>query len=243
ASGELPARSAPSAGRVAADALLRGPSPDEGPAVVVMGASVERVQGGDPLPTEELRSVLESSVVHLGVRACGVRRQATATMLRAGGAPVGLTAGHAVRGARSATLSGAGLGVAEGRVEGHLQRRDAALVDLSGLGAPPGAGLPTGPPPAVGDEVTVAGFPGGAWQVESGAVLERSSLRISGGPVEVFVVDVPALRGASGGVVVDASGAAVGLVTELDPRTGHAVAQSVEDLLGAPVSASPPEAC
>ncbi|MCB1270050.1 MAG: serine protease [Microthrixaceae bacterium] len=209
------------------------------PVAEVLGISVER--GGTPARRSPvaLRNSVESSVMLVEAVACGVRRQGTVTLLATGEGPVGLTNAHVVRGAREVTLSGAGLGVVVAPVDEYLGHGDAALLDVSGTPGAEGAGLPSGPRPSVGDEVTLAGFPGGAWSTSTGEVLGWSRLALGGSPVDVFTVDVPVERGASGGVVVDTSGAAIGLVTERDPRTGAAVVQPI-DLLLAQRPVAPP---
>jgi len=57
--------------------------------------------------------------------------------------------------------------------------------------------------------------------------------------VSVFLVDVPANSGISGGLVVDTEGRAVGLVAARDPETGNAVAYPFAAVT-APLEADPP---
>lgn len=175
------------------------------------------------------------------VRACGVRRQATVTLLTVGGSTLGVTSAHVARGADHLKVSGAGLGVGEGQVTRWLAGRDVAVVNPGGLDVPEGTGLVPGGRPDVGDRVTVAGFPAGRWSTSGGTVDGWTRRRYAGSIVEMFTVDVPTDQGASGGVVVGAGGAAVGLITERDPRTGHVVAQPLAGLRS--LADRPPVTC
>jgi len=53
-----------------------------------------------------------------------------------------------------------------------------------------------------------------------------------GGTVDMLIVDVEAIPGISGGVVVDTEGRAVGLVAARDPETGDTVAYPLETVEG-----------
>ncbi|MCB0953869.1 MAG: trypsin-like peptidase domain-containing protein, partial [Microthrixaceae bacterium] len=79
-------------------------------------------------------------------------------------------------------------------------------------------------------EVYTAGFPGGSWKIQQGHVTAVEQRHGWGGDGPVLVVDVPAIEGTSGGVVVDSSGRAVGLIAARDPRTGYTVAYPARDL-------------
>jgi hypothetical protein len=152
-------------------------------------------------------------------------------MIRTVDGPVGFTNAHVVRGATTATLSGAGLGVAEVPVGDYLAGRDIAEIALDPLEPSPGAPLEVGGVVSEGDPVTTVGFPGGRWKVQQGSVVAIEQRVGWGDSGEVMVVDVPAVEGTSGGVVTDVAGRAVGLIAARDPRTGHTVAYPMSDVL------------
>lgn len=205
------------------------------PDATVLSASEER-DGGDPIGTAELRERVESAVLLADVKACGVVRQGTVTMVRTAAGPLGLTNSHVVRGAGTATLSGARLGVATAPVVGHLAGRDVARIDLDPLEPPSAAPLEVGEPVHLGDPVITVGFPAGRWTVQQGRVVSIGRRGGWGGSGVVMVVDVPAVEGTSGGAVVDASGRVVGLIAARDPRSGNTIAYPMRDVLaGAPV--------
>ena len=185
----------------------------------------------EPLERSEIEGILSQAVLRADVHACGERRQGTVTMLRSDGGPVGYTNAHVVEGASSAQVSGGRLGVADAPVERFLSRRDMAVVDLRELEPPRGVGLESGPVPALGEPVLLAGFPAGSWQVLVGEVTSVEVRNGWGDVTDVILVDVPVEQGFSGGVVVDRRGRAVGLIAARDPGTGFAVAYPVQDVL------------
>lgn len=200
------------------------------PEAVVLSAATEGAIR-EPVTPAELRSRVESAVLLADVRACGRTRQGTVTLVRTGAGALGLTNSHVVRGAGTVTLSGAGLGVVEAAVVDHLPGRDVARIDLDRLDPPPDAPLVVGGAVFVGDPVTTAGFPDGRWKVQEGRVVSVGRSGGWGGTGEVMVVDVPAVEGTSGGVVVDASGRAAGLIVARDPRSGNTVAYPMRDVV------------
>ncbi|MCB1012527.1 MAG: trypsin-like peptidase domain-containing protein [Microthrixaceae bacterium] len=211
----------------------REPVYREAPTATVLAASTERID------RTAVRDRLESSVLLTDVTACGMLRQGTTTMLRVGGEVFGMTNAHVVRGADSARLSGAGLGVGEAPVDHYLDGRDAARVDVGPLAPDATSGLEVAEAPPVGSEVYTAGFPGGSWKIQQGHVTALEQRHGWGGDGPVLVVDVPAIEGTSGGVVVDSSGRAVGLIAARDPRTGYTVAYPARDLFTRAETAPP----
>lgn len=199
------------------------------PDATVLAATAQRDTAA-PIGASELMSRIEAAVLRADVEACGKVRQGTVTVVDAPGGTVGLTNAHVVRGAASALLSGAGLGVNEVTVSGYLAGRDVAAVDLDPLGVPRDAPLELGPAAAVGDPVATAGFPNGSWKVQHGHVVATETRSAWGGHSAVMLIDVPAVEGTSGGVVVDSAGRAVGLIAARDPRTGYTVAYPLQQL-------------
>ncbi len=187
-----------------------------------------------PLAPTEMQDLLSRSVLRADVRACGVHRQGTVTVLDRDGSPSGFTNAHVVRGAATAQVSGGRMGVADGLVSSYLADRDAAAVDLTGLSPSAGSGLVAGPLPSVGDPVVLAGFPRGSWTVSDGNVAAIEARSGWGSVSDVLLVDVPVQQGISGGVVVDVEGRAVGLIVARDPGTGWAVAYPIGDVLDRP---------
>lgn len=200
------------------------------PTAAVLSATAERSQGA-LVGASELRSRVEAAVLRADVEACGKVRQGTVTMVRTAGGVSGFTNSHVARGAMTLTLSGAGLGVADVPVGEHLVGRDVARVVLDPLEPPPDAALDVGGAVVAGDEVTTAGFPEGRWRVQKGRVVSVGPHAGWGGSGVVMVIDVPALEGTSGGVVVDRSGRAVGLIVARDPRSGYTLAYPMSDVL------------
>lgn len=210
----------------------------------VVGTDVASGRSLDAVPRPVLAELLSQSLMRADVVACDVHRQGTVTLLDAAreGAASGrtvLTNAHVVQGASSATLSGAELGVHVAEVDGFLDERDAAVLELPEEATHGGAGLEVGPAPAAGDPVVLAGFPEGRWTITDGTV-DSVELRKGWGALsEVLVVDVPIEQGISGGVVVDVAGRAVGLIAARDPDTGFAVAYPIDDVLAAGPGVSP----
>lgn len=215
--------------------VIAGPVPAQAVDPGIAGALVlsATAQRGAPesVSAAELRSRVESAVLRVDLEACGKVRQGTVTMVRTATGPVGFTNAHVVRGATTATLSGAGLGVAEVPVGDYLAGRDVAEVLLDPLEPSPAAPLEIGGGVALGDPVTTVGFPGGRWKVQQGRIVAIERRAGWGGDDAVVVVDVPAVEGTSGGVVVDVAGRAVGLIAARDPRTGHTVAYPMDDVV------------
>ena len=160
---------------------------------------------------------------------CGAERQATVTLVGGDDGDTGLTNQHVVAGASELSVEGAG---ERADVTGHVDGRDAAIVDgddLVDAGLEP---LATGPRPIVGAQVVVAGYPGGRFEATVGHVRSVEVRQGYGGSGDVMVIDVVASPGVSGGVVVDVEGRAVGLVAARDPSTGEVVAYPLDELDG-----------
>jgi len=190
---------------------------------------------GPPLADSVLRDQVEGAQLEAEVTACGMRRQGTVTVLDRGDGPEGLTNAHVVEGADTVSMTGPG-GTGRGAVTGAVPGRDAAVVDLGD--AHPGEALQPGPRPEPGDRVLVAGFPAGQYRAEMGTVRRIEERSSRGGTTPVLLVDVRAIPGASGGVVADRWGHAVGLVAARDPGTGWAVAYPISEILGNPARGS-----
>jgi len=199
------------------------------PVANVAGAQLER----DATVDAELTRTLRSSVVRVEATGCGERRQATATVFDDRSGPRVVTNQHVVEGTTDVDSwdpSGAEVALTVGR---RVQGRDAALLDadaLVGAGVEP---LAVGPRPIVGSGVVVAGFPGGGFEARAGHVTAVERRQGYGGTVDMLIIDVEAIPGISGGVVVDASGRAVGVVAARDPETGSTVAYPLDTLGGA----------
>jgi hypothetical protein len=190
-----------------------------------------------PLPADVVRDRARGAVLQADVVACGGRRQGTVTVVDLGRGPVGLTNAHVVEGAEAVQLDGPGVMADEGTVKGFVPHRDAAVVDLAG--ARPAEVLRPGAMPATGDAVVVAGYPVGEFHEASGTVQRVEDRTGRGGTSPVMLVDVEAVPGVSGGVVVDRFGRAVGLVAARDPDTGWAVAYPISEVLAEPRPAAP----
>lgn len=181
---------------------------------------------------------LERSVVLVRSVGCGLRRQATAVLLDDGERTFGLTNQHVVAGSRKVLARGTDDAVA---VEGGVDGRDAAELDAGELEATGAEPLPVGPAPVLGAGVTVAGYPGGRFRAMSGHVRAIEPRQGFGGVADVLLIDVDAEPGISGGVVVDVTGRAVGLVAARDPLTGDVVAYPLATL--GPATAGAMVAC
>lgn len=199
------------------------------PEAEVAGATEER-----PAVDEALVSRLRSTVLAVSSQGCGFERQGTVSLVDLAGSPLAMSNRHVLAGATEAVVTfpdGRTLSV---RVGGSVPERDAAVLDpedaiSSGLITET---LPVGSAPREGDAVVVAGHPGGVFAAVPGRVTAIEDRVDDGGTVQVLVVDVPTEEGSSGGVVVDASGRAVGLVAARDPGTGSAVAYPFSALTG-----------
>jgi S1-C subfamily serine protease len=198
------------------------------------GAEVAGVTEERPTVDAALEERLRSAVLSVDSQGCGFDRQGTVSLVDLAGSPLAMSNRHVLAGATDAVVTLPDGGVVSLRVGGSVPDRDAAVLDpqdalATGLVA---AALPVGPAPRVGEDVVVAGHPGGVFAAVSGRVIAVEDRVDDGGTVQVLVVDVPTAEGSSGGVVVDASGRAVGLVAARDPETGSAVAYPFSALTG-----------
>ena len=203
--------------------------PDSFPVASVEGAQLERRPTLDP----GLAASVQESVVRVEATGCGERRQGSATLVDASGRLRAVTNQHVVAGARVASFLDPGGTEHSVDVRSRVLERDAARLDaaeLSDAGVP---ALPVGPQPVVGSGVVVAGYPGGQFRAEAGRVVAVDRRHGYGGTVDMLIVDVEAIPGISGGVVVDGEGRAVALVAARDPATGHTVAYPIDQVLGA----------
>ena len=203
-------------------------APATTPVASVQGAQLERDIGVDPTVTQAVRS----SVTRIEATGCGERRQGTASLVDPGSGPRALTNQHVVAGAARAEFRSPDGDVVSLDVARRVADRDAALLDAGSLtdgGARP---LPVGPRPTVGSTVLVAGFPAGGFEARAGHVVSVERRHGYGGTVDMLIVDVEAIPGISGGVVVDTEGRAVGLVAARDPETGDTVAYPLETVEG-----------
>jgi len=194
------------------------------PVAAVAGAVLDR-DGPDPA----VSSALQRSVLRVHASGCGQERQATVTLVRRADTVVGLTNQHVVAGTDRVDVDGVAGSV---DVSGVVADRDVAEVDgavLSDGGAEP---LEAGPRPVLGSRVMVAGYPDGRFLAASGTVRSVEARQGYGATTEVMVVDVDAVPGISGGVVIDVTGRAVGLVAASDPVTHDVVAYPL-DAIGA----------
>ena len=213
------------------------PSPPPEPVAQVAGAQLERVE-----PDE----VFDGSLLRVEASGCGVDRQATATVLDAPSGPLVLTNTHVVRGAGSVVVHAGDVAVTA-TVVGSIRDRDAAVLrvdaevvaDLEADGAAAWSAREIGRQSRVGDQLTVAGYPGGDAQALVGRVTSIEPRRAFGGTTEVLVVDAAAAPGVSGGAVLDEHGAVVALVAARDPGTGSTVAYPIADLLERSIEAVP----
>ncbi|MFZ4518941.1 MAG: S1 family peptidase [Microthrixaceae bacterium] len=206
------------------------------PVASVAGASVVRA----PVPAEvQVRA--RASLLRVESTSCGLTRQGTATVVRLPGTGAGdlavLTNRHVVAGTTLAVADdGAWLG--DLVVAGSVPRRDAVRLRTTG-DLPADAALEAGPMPEVGDPVVVAGYPGGEFMAAEGTIVAVQRRHGYGGETQMLLVDVDAEPGLSGGVVVDRSGRAVGLVAARDPSTHDTVAYPIAAVSAGP-SAGPP---
>jgi putative serine protease PepD len=218
---------------VAAGAAIWRTTEDRGlgaqPVASVAGVQLER----DATVDAELSQRLRASVVRVEATGCGVRRQATATVFDSTSGPRAVTNQHVVEGTTTVdSWDPSGAEVTLG-VRRRVSGRDAALLDadaLLGAGVEP---LAVGPRPIVGSGVVVAGFPGGGFEARAGHVTAVERRQGFGGTVDMLIVDVEAIPGISGGVVVDGQGRAVGVVAARDPETGSTVAYPLDTIRGA----------
>lgn len=201
-----------------ADGVLPGQ-----PVANVQGAVLER---GALVP--DAKEALQRSVLRLHSEGCGSQRQATVTVVQRGGRTVGLTNQHAVLGTDQVVVDGVGGEVA---VDGRVDGRDVAELDGDELLAGGARPMAVGPRPVLGAQVVVAGYPAGSFRAVTGHVRAVEQRQGYGGVADVLVLDVEAVPGISGGVVVDIQGRAVALVAARDPATHDVVAYPL-DVIG-----------
>lgn len=160
-----------------------------------------------------------------------------------------VTNAHVVAGTTRVTVEGAGMrSPLDGEVVLFDPARDVAVVHVPGLSAAP---LPLGGTLARGDSAAALGYPlGGPYAVEPARVRDRilaRGLDIHGrGEVtrEVYSLRASVQPGNSGGPLVDASGAVVGVVFARsldDAQTGYALtlAEVADDLARGSASVDP----
>jgi len=210
-----------------------GPDAPSGqPVASVAGAVLDR-----DVPSPEVQAQLRRSVRLVHAEGCGVERQATVTVLDRGGRTVGLTNQHVVAGASEVSVDGVdgvdGVAGVAGQIEvrGPVLDRDAAELDGDSLLAGGGAALRVGHRPSNGASVVVAGYPNGHFLAAAGTVRSIEQRQGYGATTDVIVIDAQAVPGISGGVVLDVTGAAIGLVAARDPVTGDVVAYPL-DVIG-----------
>ena len=203
--------------------------------VDVAGATMERT-GVVP---DGVVAAATAGVLEVHASGCGGDRQASATFVRDGsGRELLLTNAHVVRGAASVRVVLADGSDAELAVLGAVDGKDAALLDPSPLrGAATAAAL--GPSVGLGDPVVVAGHPAGSFRLDASDVVDVQRRAAYGSASDVLLVGAAAEGGHSGGAVMDAAGAVVGLVAARDPGTGRVVAYRIDELLKATLGAPP----
>jgi len=205
------------------------------------GAEVAGATEVRPVVDPDLEQRLRATVLSVSTEGCGFVRQGTVSIVDLAGSPLAVTNRHVVAGSTDAAVTLADGTTTRIPIGGAVVDRDAAVLDpesasVAGLTDTP---LVAGPTPSVGDEVVVAGHPDGRFTAQSGRVTAVEDRVDDGGTVRVIVVDVPTTEGASGGVVVDAAGRAVGLVAARDPDTNSAVAYPFSALTGG-LESTPP---
>jgi S1-C subfamily serine protease len=209
-------------------------APEAYPVASVQGATVDRSAAVDPGLAESVRS----SVSLVEASGCGASRQATTTLIDQGDGAVALTNEHVVAGAATARFTGPDGRSARARVRSRVPDRDAVHLSTGDLLAAGLRPLAVGPRPVQGAAVLVAGYPSGGFDARTGRVVRVEQRHGYGGTTDMLIIDVEAIPGISGGVVVDAEGRAVGLVAARDPETGDTVAYPLDTLDDATV---PPE--
>jgi S1-C subfamily serine protease len=205
-----------------------GRAPETMPVASVAGVQADRTTAVDP----GLAAVLRSSVTLVDASGCGESRQGTTTLLDTGNGPVALTNQHVVAGTDEATFAGADGESVPLPVTRRVSDRDAVHLDADALADAGVQALPVGPRPIAGSAVMVAGFPAGGFEAKAGHVVRVERRHGYGGTVDMLIIDVQAIPGISGGVVVDAAGRAVGLVAARDPESGDTVAYPLDTLTG-----------
>ncbi len=204
-------------------------APASQPVASVQGAQLDRSATVDPGVADHVRD----AVTRVLATGCGEARQGTATLLDLPDGPMAVTNQHVVAGASHAVLDDPGEDHADSDVTVRVADRDAVHLDPTPFEDAGAQALPIGPRPVVGSSVMVAGYPGGAFRAGIGRVVQVERRQGYGGTVDMLIIDVQAVPGISGGVVVDAAGRAVGVVAARDPQTGDTVAYPVDALTGA----------
>lgn len=199
-----------------------GEAPQGQPVASVAGAVLER----DPA-SPDLTAELQRSVRLVRVEGCGTDRQATATVIDRGDRTTALTNQHVVAGATDVRVDGLADAI---DVTGTVDGRDAAELDGERMVADGSVPLEEGSRPAIGAQVVVAGYPGGKFEAMAGHVQGIEARQGYGGTADVLLLDVEAVPGISGGVVVDVTGRAVALVAARDPVTHEVVAYPLDVL-------------
>lgn len=214
---------------------MDGRVPGSFPVASVEGAQLERRPTLDP----GLAATVQESVMRVEATGCGESRQGSATVVDEPDGSRAVTNQHVVAGARAVTFRDAEGTEHRIRVGNRVLERDAARLDAADVADAGVPALEVGPRPIVGSAVVVAGYPGGEFRAEAGRVVAAERRQGYGGTVEMMIVDVEAIPGISGGVVVDGEGRAVGLVAARDPESGRTVAYPIDEVLG---STGPPDA-
>lgn len=212
-----------------------GASAPREPGVEVAGALLSRTDDVGPPALDALRR----GVLRVEAAGCGDVRQASATVVNAGGEIVVLTNAHVVRGSGTVTLRAADGTPLAARVLGSVAGRDAALLAVDAPLPDAVEPLDQGPEPGAGDRLVVAGHPADVPTAAGGTVVSRERRAGYGGSSDVLVVDTPVDGGSSGGAVLDEQGRVVGLVAAKDPGSGFAVAYPIGDVLGLGLGAVP----
>ena len=204
-------------------------APGAFPVASVQGAQADRSTSVDP----GLAQVVRSSVMLVDSTGCGESRQGTTTVIDQPDGPVALTNQHVVAGTDVAEFSDVDGSSVDVPVRHRVSDRDAVQLDPGALLDAGVVPLTVGPRPIVGSAVMVAGFPSGGFQARTGHIERVERRHGYGGTVDMLIIDIEAIPGISGGVVVDGDGRAVGLVAARDPETGDTVAYPLDTLSGA----------
>ncbi len=189
------------------------------PETEVLGAVETRAAELVPVPVDHL------VIVSVSVTTCGERLAGTGVLVAENTI---LTAAHNVGDAGLVRIAhGTQILTGEGRGV-FVDGRDLAVVELP---APLAEPVATAAFPTEGDAVTVVGFPnGGARSSVVGPAVRVPELaaRLWAGPLGG--VDAVTRSGMSGGPVLDADGALVGLLVAAQPETGTAVVAAIDDV-------------
>jgi S1-C subfamily serine protease len=202
--------------------------------VVLLDADASTVSTGAPpttgvpvevLGTTEIRPVPVVRVTAIG---CGWRSIGSGVLLPGGHV---LTARHVLDGADHARVELGGVVVDAELIAVDASGRDAALLDAPALADRAGAFV-DGRSAVTDTTVRVLGHPSGRALAErTGAVLgwlDDGPLALDGG--RVLTLDVTVADGMSGGPVVDASGALVGVAIGYESNTRTGIAVPIDEL-------------